>query len=423
MMRTLLFALLCVVPTTASGEWTERPEQVWQDGETIHATGRGRSEEAAVAAARKALVVAVTSSLPDLDPDLAARSAVVGDKVTEGESTRVRLDFPARYGKACRSAAAWYRRAFEAREQHRAYGAHEALAQAVWQQPTHEEYVDGLGHYLAEEGYWGSAAMLLDAASQVLEDPPVSLLRNRATVHIWMNDFEGSQRALERLRQYDDLDRDLQSLTAMALALQARPIRLKEQAVMPRLAPTMDAELTVRFAVWAMMDEATRQALLTADLGRGDIPPEVTIGPARFEGLRGTLQEDGSLRVEDRDGRSWGITVQAADGSTSCLVQAADFELGGHGFTKKVLFGGPFPVRDVPGASRLDDGWLRPVYFVDEDDAERIIQVLFVRFAGQTLRIDVEGQVGHDSAGRPGMLACPQLLEMVLGGLREGASP
>ena len=136
---------LALVPTVAAADWTERQDTVWQDGDTIHARGRGKTEADAEKRARSALATALGSSLPDLDPELAARSAVIGDRITHGEWLHVRLDFHAANGKACRTARAWRDLGMKARDEGAETRAVAALAHAAWNDPHDLYALDALG--------------------------------------------------------------------------------------------------------------------------------------------------------------------------------------------------------------------------------------------------------------------------------------
>jgi len=423
----LLLACLLAIPATSHADWTENRTRVWQDGDLISAMGYGASEPEALSRARKALAGAIEASLPELDPSLAAGAAVVGDRVVKGETTYVRLDFPARYGKACRSALAWLERGSDARSNQRSAEALEAFAQAVMQTPLDGDGLGALGLQLADEGFWGSAAMLLDAASNALQDPPVTLLRNRATVHIWMDDRDGARRAIERLRAHDDLDPELDTLEAMLHGMRPAPMRLQEIEAMPAHSRALDAELAVRFATWAMMDGATRRDLLVRDLRLGDVGDPAELGGLTFEGLRGVRTADGGLEVTDRDQQVWRFEAAELDGSRSCLELAAEADPPANlaNSSRQIKLGGPFPIRSMAGASGLSDGWLRPLYATDQGGEDRIHMILHVRGGGRTFRIDLSGPLGHALVGRPGMLTCPQLVQMALDGLvlRQGDSP
>ena len=423
----LLVTLLLAVPAMAAADWTEHPARAWQDGDVISAMGHGSSEPEALSRARKALAEAIGSSLPDLDPALAAGVAVVGDRVVKGDTTYVRLDFPAQYGKACRSARAWLERGNRARANKQGLEALEAFAQAVIQQPLDGDNLSALGLQLADEGYWGSAAMLLDAASSALQSPPAALLRNRATVHVWMSDRDGALRAIERLREHDDLDPELDTLESMLHGMQSSPLRMQEIDAMPLRSHAMDAELAVRFAIWAMMDATTRRDLLERDLRHGDGTSPVTLNGVEFEGLRGVLTKDGILEVTDRDRKVWRIAAVEIEDGQSCLQLSAET----HPTTKLtdasrvIKVGGPFPISGMAGASGLSDGWLRPLYATDHGGEEAVLMVLHVSGGGRTFRIDLSGPLGRAQLGRPGMLTCPQVVQMVLDGLvlSQGAAP
>lgn len=427
LLPALLASLLLAIPTTATADWTENPTRAWQDGDVIHAMGHGSSEPEALSRARKVLAGAIGASLPDLDPSLAAGAAVVGDRVVKGETTYVRLDFPARYGKACRSAWAWLKRGNEARANKQGAEALEAFAQAVIQRPLDGDSLGALGIQLADEGYWGSAAMLLDAASSALQPPPLALLRNRATVHVWMGDRDGARRAIETLREADDLDPELDTLESMLHGMQASPLRLQEIDAMPLHSCALDAQLTVRFAIWAMMDAATRRDLLARDLSPGDGASPVELNGVAFDGLRGVLTEDGLLELTDRDRAVWRIEATEVEDRRSCLQLAAETDppTALRNNSRLIKIGGPFPIVGMPGSSGLSDGWLRPFYASDHGGEEQILMVLHVNGGGRTFRIDLSGPLGHEQVGRPGMLTCPQLVQMVLDGivLTEGVAP
>jgi len=418
-LSVLLAATTCSFAATALADWTQSPTRAWQEGDTIHAMGFGGSEEEATSRARQALVTAIEEALPDLESSLAAGAAVPGDRVVKGDMTYVRLDFPARYGNACRTAHAWLKRGDEARKGQRGAEALEAFAQAAIQQPLSSDTVGALGLQLADEGYWASAATLLDAAATALPSPPLSLLRNSATTHIWMGDTGGARRAIERLRTHDPYDPGLDELEAMLLGIRSTPIRMQELEVMPWHSRALDAQLVVRFAVWAMMDGATRRALLVRDLEPGDFLETVVLGGVEFEGLRGTVTGDDALEVTGRDRQTWRFEATEIEDGRSCLELSAVADPPGSlaDEARNVELGGPFPIHRIPGAGGLTDGWLRPMYATGRGGEDRILMVLHVRGGGRTFRIDLSGPLGTEQTGRPGMLTCPQLVQMALDGL------
>lgn len=416
-MRRLLIVLVAAAlwPAAAVADWTERRDPVWQDGDTIHARGRGATVEGAARGARDALKLAVTSSLPDLDPELVARSAVVGERRTEGDWTYVRLDFHAANGKACSRPKVWFDRAMEARAAGSDTSAAASLAQAAWRAPDDVDILDTLALHLADLGFWASSAMLYDAAAAAFEEPPLTLMRSRITVHLWMGDKAGANAAVAALREYDPIDQELQTLESLVFSMQPARLQLVEQEIMPSHAGTHDGELAVRFSVWALMDADTRGALIERDLDRGDVDATVTLGGIRFKGLRGHLASDDVLQVRDRDGRDWTVTVEDGAPGESCLAQASRFEPPASLPAGQLHIGGLFPVEDPAGGARLDEAWLLPLYYVDADTGEdRIRLQLLVRWGDRTAVIAVDGATGADDRGRPGLLTCPELVEMLV---------
>ncbi len=416
-MRRLLFLLVIagLWPAVAFADWADRPDPVWQDGDTIHARGRGSSEGGAAERARDSLKMAVAASLPDLDPALVARSAVIGERRTEGDWTLVRLDFHAANGKACSKPKVWFDRAMKARADGSDTRAAAALAQAAWRSPEEVGILDALALHLAGLGFWGSAAMLYDAAVAAFEEPPLSMMRSRITVHLWMGDKAGANVAVDALREYDPIDEELQTLESLVFSMEPSPLRLVEQEVMPLNVETHDAELAVRFAVWALMDQGTRDALVERDLKRGDVDGTVILGGLRFQGLRGHLAGDDVLEVRDRDDREWTVTVTPGPAGASCLAQASRFEAPESLPADRLHVGGLFPIEDPAGGARVDEGWLVPVYYVDETSGEDRIQLqLLLRWGDRTATIAVDGAMGEEHRGRPGILTCPELVQMLV---------
>lgn len=416
-MRRLLLILIVATlsPAVAAADWTERRDPVWQDGNTIHARGRGASMDGAAQGARDALQRAVAASLPDLDPELVARSAVIGESRTEGDWTHVRLDFHAANGKACSTPKVWFDRALEARTDGSDTRAAAAFAQAAWRHPSEAGILDALGLHLADLGFWASSAMLYDAAATTFEEPPLSLMRSRITVHLWMGDKTGATAAVEALREYDPIDQELQTLESLVYSMQPKGLRMVEQELMPVHAGTHDAELAVRFAVWALMDADTRAALVERDLDPGDVGDTVTLGGIRFKGLRGHLASDDVLEVRDRDHREWTITVTPGPPNVSCLAQASQLEPPASLPAERLHIGGLFPVEDPAGGARVDEAWLVPLYYADATDGEERIQLqLLLRWGERTAILAVDGAMGGEHQGRPGLLTCPEIVQMLV---------
>jgi hypothetical protein len=416
-MRRLLFLLVIAAlwPAVAIADWADRPDPVWQDADVIHARGRGSTAEGAAERARDALKRAVAASLPDLDPDVVARSAVIGERRTEGDWTIVRLDFHAANGKACSTPKVWFDRAMKALTEGSDTRAAAALAQAAWRAPGEVGILDALGLHLANLGFWGSSAMLYDAAAAAFDEPPLTLMRSRITVHLWMGDKAGANVAVDALREYDPIDEELRTLESLVFSMEPTPLRLIEQEVMPLNVETYDAELAVRFAVWALMDEDTRGALVERDLRRGDVEQTVTLGGIRFQGLRGHLAGDDVLEVRDRDDRAWTVTVTPGPAGVSCLAQASRFEAPESLPADRLHVGGLFPIEDPAGGARLDEGWLVPVYYVDETSGEDRIQLqLLLRWGDRTAVVAIDGAMGEERRGRPGLLTCPELVQMLV---------
>ncbi len=427
-MRWLLCALTLAVlpPATAGADWTDRRDTVWQEGNNIHARGRGKTEADAAERARMALMTAVKSSLPDLDPDLVARSAVIGDRATVDEYQHVRLDFHAANGKACSRARVWFDRGVQARLDGAATRAVAAFAQAAWRDPHEVDILDSLALQLADLGLWGSSAMLYDAAAAAFEEPPLSVMRSRITVHLWMGDKAGANEAVEALRVFDPIDQELQILESMVFSMRPRPLQLIEQEVMPIFVETYDADLAVRFAVWELLDDDTRAALIHRDLDGGEAPDTVTLGGIRFKDLRGDVVDDDTFRVETREGDVWTVEVAPGAAGVSCLAQASRFDPPADLPRERLLIGGLFPLRDPEGGARLDEGWLLPIYYTDEEGSEeRVHLVLMLRWEDRTATVTVDGAVGEDRLGRPGMLNCPEVVQMLLAGAypRKGETP
>ena len=418
-MRWLLsvLVLVVVVPAAAAADWTDRRDTVWQDGDTIHARGRGKTEPDAVERARMALTTAVRSSLPDLDPDLVARSAVIGERATVDEYKYVRLDFHAANGKACLRPRNWFDTGIQARADGAANRAVAAFAQAAWRDPQEVDILDSLALQLADLGLWGSSAMLYDAAAAAFDEPPLSLMRSRITVHLWMGDKAGATEAIEVLRAFDPIDQELRTLESLVFSMRPRPLQLVEQEVMPIFAETYDAELAVRFAVWEMLDADTRAALIHRDIDGGEAPDTVTLGGIRFKDLRGDVVDDDTFQVENREGGAWTVTVTPGQEGVSCLAQASRFDPPDSLPRERLLVGALYPLRDPQGGARLDEGWLIPTYYADQDTGEeRVYLRMLLRWGDRTANVSVDGAIGEDRLGRPGMLNCPELVQMILAG-------
>ncbi len=416
----LLPLVLVGSPGSAAAEhWSRSPTHVWQDGETIHARASAARERDAVEKARAHLAAALGAQIPDLDGALAARAAVVGDRLDEGDTIHVRLDFPAQYGQACWTAERWLSEAAQAREREDEIAALEGLAHAAWRAPREVAVLDSLGTELADSGRWASAAIVLDAAARSLENLPLSLLRNRATVHIWMHDRGPAAHAVEMLRAYDPADPELQILDAMAQSVRGA-LLVTEKPVLPVHAQTLDAELMGRFLAWILLDRDERAELLDLDLGDRGRRDEWIADGLRFGPVFGALRTTRELEVTDRDGEPWIVTVAEQPAGSSCLRLAGDVEPppevrdGNH----PILLGGVYPLTDLDGAARVDEGWMRPIYYSTVKNVpDRLRLVSFLRWGDRTWRVDVDGLIGPEELARPGMFAVPQIVEMLLTGV------
>ncbi len=411
----LLLAVSLAAPIAARADWTERTQRAWQDGDTIHAMGIAREEPDALARAATTLAASLSAGLPQLDPQLAARSAVLGDRVERDGLIYVRLDFPARYGNACRSSEAWLTRGLGAREQGDADGAFAALAHAAWLEPGSAAAVGALGQQLAEVGLWGTAAMVLDDAAASVDDPPVILLRNACMVHIWMRDPDGAARAIAQLRDFDEVDPELSTLDALAQTVRRGPVRLTESEVMPYVGEHLDAQLASAFTVWGMLAPDARQAYLEQDLERGSLERVTRYGDVRFEQLRGSPVDGRSFMVRDRDDAEWTVTLEALPPWTSCLARAAELEPADEltALRTRMVLGGLYAVGD-PAEGGPDETWLHPTWYVTpQDEEERVRLDLLLRWGETGLHVILDGPTGAEAQGRQGLLTCPQLVQML----------
>lgn len=411
----LLLVVWAVTPGAGAQEWWERREMVWQEGDEILAKGHGATEEEAEERARNALASALRRSLPDLDPALAARSAVVRAGHRDGDEMAIRVDFPAVYGEACRSGAAWYRRGLDMREEDDSWRALEALAHAVWLLPGEPNPLHALGLQLSDTGRWGSAAVVLDAACEGLEEPTLTLLRERARVHMLMNDRGGANAALEALRQRDPTDLVADEIESMAYRLEpGTPIQLTEGVVMVSTVRSMDAEMATRFAAWALQDDAARSALLRADL-RCDGEPESAVVDGLDLGVL-CASEEGTFAFEDRHGADWTLRSRSIAEWEAALAHAGRKGVADDLRTtsKTVWLGGLYPVAALPAADRLDEGWVRILYHGDGTVPDKVRLVLFLRWEGEVHRVDLDGPLGPEEMGWPGMFTAPELVHLVL---------
>jgi len=410
---------LCLAPVPAQADgWWDRSDPVWQGEEAIHAMGVARSRDEAYERARVVLVAALRVGLPELDGELALRSARVGDVHETDSDVWVRLDFPAPYGEACRSGVAWYKIGLAAREAEETREAYEALSHAAWQLPREPNPLHALGLQLSDEGRWGSAAVVLDAAARDLDEPSLAILREAARVHLYMNDRAGVNEALERLREIDPTDLDLADIEAMAVRLprEARP-RLNERIVMDHTVHSLDAELTARFAAWALLDDDERTALLRTELGCPGIAE-----PAAVDGLSlGEIcapDDDDIFTIEDRARVPWTLSVRHAAKGSTALEQAAN--RGVVAPLRKehstVWIGGLYPLTPGGAAADADEGWLRMVYYGDGNTPEQMRLSIHLRWGDDVYRLDLDGPLGSIEQGWPGMLTAPQMVEFVLSG-------
>jgi len=405
-----------------AGEWWERKNPVWQDHDEIYAVARGRTQREAEEHARQALVGALRTSLPGIDADLAGHSAAT-DKVEQtGEKVAVRLVFPADVGEACNRGETW----FAEGQEHRAAGALnralEAFAQAAWRTPGDPEIADRLATVLADYGLWYAAADLLDAAEGRWREPPVTMLRNRVTIHIWMENRTAAERALEALRRYDPADPEIQTLEAMLRAIRESRRIPTEKVVMIATAQSLDAELAAVFAGWNWDRPEQREARVATELDRGDVPDELTLGSLRFEGLRGWWDDEREiLSVEDRLSTTWRVTVDDVEGGGSALAHAGRYEPPEKLVRENhpIQLGGAFPLHPRADVVKIDEAWIRPMYYsVERQIPDRLRLVLFVRSGDQVTRILVDGPMGLSRDSRPGLPSAPVVAEMLLTTMR-----
>ncbi len=425
----IVLALVWIQPIGAKeAHWTDNPTSIWQDGDTIHVMAKGRSVENARLAAEDILAAALAKQLPDLDPIVAKHAAAVGDKVKRDDWIWVRLDFPAGLGNACRTSDAWWKSADTAAANNRPQAAIEDFAHAAWLVPSDPEVLDSLAHQLAEVGLWASASVVLDAGARLPGELPPSLLRNRATVHIWMRNPMPAMDAIDQLREYDPADPQLPTLEAMARVLGGETaLKCTEKEVMPVHAEWLNAELTARFVAWFLMDEAARDTLIDTDLGPGYPLENVDLGPARFERLIGKAEETG-FWVEDRGEQRWELEVSAIPDGRSLLELSGELVPPGELDSDNipVLIGAPYPLEVLPGIEGLDGSWLRPIYYSTHGHVpERINVVLFLQTKDGRVRVDIDGPLGEQMVGRPGLFVVPQLVDMLVrwGGLSTGGTP
>lgn len=409
--------LLWLAPDPAQADdWWDRRDPVWQGEDAIHAIGRAPTRGEAFERARVVLVAALRVGLPELDGHLALRSAVLGDVHGQEGDVRARADFPAAYGEACRSGAAWYRLGLAAREAGREREAYEALGHSVWLLPEEPNPLHALGLQLSDDGRWGSAAVVLDAAARGLEEPTLAILREAARTHLYMGDRRGVADALERLRGIDPTDLDLADLEALAARIpqDAKP-RLNEKIVMDNTVHSLDAELTARFAAWGLLDDDVRSGLLRSELGcRGVREPAVSDGLALGDLCE--ADDDDSFTVEDRAGVPWTFSARhVAEGSTA-LEQAAS--RGVVAPLRKqhsaVWVGGLYPLLPANHFTDADEGWLRMAYYGDNSTPERVRLSILLRWDEDVYEIDIDGPLGSEELGWPGMLSAPQMVELIL---------
>ncbi len=416
-MATGLVALLCTGGAGAEA-WWERSGEVWQEDDWIYAVGRSSGPRAAEVRAREALAGALRTALPDIDAELAAATAAVDERHRLDDRDAVRLAFPARYGEACNRVEAWLAEATKARGEERYNAALGGYAQAAWRQPKRAETIDGLATVLAEVGLWYAAAALLDDAAGRFREPPITMLRNRVTVHIWMQDRGGAERALDALREEDPADPEIQTMEAMIRATRAGRFEPTEKVVMLATAQTMDAELASRFAAWRWLPVDQRRDLVAAELAAGDVAGEIAVGPLRFEGLRGDWDaEHGLLEVEDRLDRTWRVAITGLDAHGSALAHAGGYEPPEPlvRANNPILLGGAFPLHPYPGSTEIDEVWVRPMYYsIEREIPDRLRLLLFVRTGDALAQIEIDGPIGLAREARPGMASAPQITEMLL---------
>lgn len=429
MLGLVLLALAWIQPSGAKeAHWTDQPYPIWQDGEVIHVMAKGRSVENARLAAEEILAAALAKQLPELDPSLAKHAAAIGDTVKRDDWIWVRLDFPASVGNACRTTQAWFKAGDVAGAANRPQDAVEAYAHAAWMDLDSPEVLDALALQLAELGLWASASAVLDAGCRLPGELPPSLLRNRATVHIWMRNPMAALEAIEQLQDYDPADPQLPTLEAMARALGGQTaLRCTEKEVMPVHAEWLNAELTARFVAWFLLDEGMRDTFIDTDLGPGYPLENVDLGPAHFQRLIGRADESG-FWVEDRGEQKWTLEASAIPDGPSLLELSGQLippgELDAENIP--VLIGAPYPLEMLPGIEGLDGSWLRPIYYSTHGHIpERINVVLFLQTGNGRVRIEMDGPLGEQLVGRPGLFVVPQLVDMLVrwGGLSTGGTP
>lgn len=419
--------------TAAAEDWWQR-SGVWQEEDWIYAVGRSSTERGAEARARQALAGALRTALPGIDADLAAASAAVDARHPLDDRVVVRLVFVAAYGEACNRAETWLAEGHAARASDRQMVALESYAQAAWRDPMDAETIDSLAAELAEYGLWYAAAGLLDDAFGVFREPPLTMLRNRVAIHIWMENRDAAERAMAAVRANDPADPELQTLEAMVRATRFSRFVPTEKVVMLATAQTLDAELASRFAAWRWRPAEQRRAQFEADLAPGDVPDEVTIGLLRFEDLRGWWDADGQiLSVEDRLEQTWRVTVDGLGEGGLALAHAGAYEPPAKLIRENhpIQLGGAFPLHPYPGTTKIQEVWVRPMYYsVQREIPDRLRLMLFVRSGEHLSRILVDGPIGLARDTRPGMGSAPQVTEMLLLAMRpagvekpEGSSP
>ncbi|MDP7111771.1 MAG: hypothetical protein QGH45_07400, partial [Myxococcota bacterium] len=407
--------LLSLTPNPAQADdWWDRRDPVWQGDDAIHANGRAPTRDEAFERARVVLVAALRVGLPELDGELALRSAVLGDLHGQEGDVRARVDFPAAYGEACRSGAAWYRLGLAAREAGRERDAYEGLSHSVWLLPEEPNPLHALGLQLSDDGRWGSAAVVLDAAARGLEEPPLTILREAARTHLYIGDRRGISEAIERLREVDPTDLDLADLEALAARIpqDAEP-RLNEKIVMDNTVHSLDAELTARFAAWGLLDDDVRSGLLRSELScPGVREPAVSDGLALGDLCE--ANDDDSFSFEDRAGVPWTFSArQAARGSTA-LEEAASRGVVAplRKQNSTVWVGGLYPLLPANHRTDADEGWLRMAYYGDNSTPERVRLSILLRWGEDVYELDIDGPLGSEELGWPGMLTAPQMVEV-----------